>query len=652
MKHIKNMYKTNYSPNNTHNFLFPCCRGKRMLILGILAISIFANLYSQDIQIPVAVHILRDDNGNNPRATSAQADTEISNLNDAYNYLDITFTKCSEQFIDNSQIWYQFDDGDDAQKLLLDPYCISNVVNLFITDLEGGGHGKAVFPYKQKDWVAIDYLELNTSTVVHEFGHYFGLHHTYSGVNTSNPASSNSLTIALAEGANGWKYGDFLIDTPLDPGNRDDYNDTCAYTGNQVDANGDTFHPDGKNYMGKGHNYCRNKFSSGQEARILEYIKRYRYYLECDNTSNNNLKCSNSTSVTSFPHNDDFERADVLNEHYWVQAREGDDMNWSTGPSTPSSSTGPDGAQSGQTFMYFESSLKYTSSDEAILLSPCYDFTGLTDADITFYYHMHGANTGTLKLDISVDDGVNWTNLFTISGEQHAYGSTPWTLKSINLNSYIRQKAQLRFKAIGTGSSKSDISIDNVTVSGSSNYPVSLVSFTAKVQDKSVLLNWETASELNHDFTAIEYSEDGKFYAEIGRRKGKGTSVTHNHYDFLHQNPNSGINYYRLRQVDLDGTINYSNIISILVKRRNPSFSISPSLVKNGQSVTIELPAGTGEEKISIDILNINGQVVQRMETMNDKNIILECNRLLNGIYLVRITGAGTGIQVGRFIKL
>jgi len=431
--------------------------------LALLGLFIFytPNLFAQ-IEIPVAVHILRDDNGNNARATSAQADTEISNLNSAYNYLNITFIKCSENFIDNTNIWNQFDDDND--ELLLDPYCISNVVNLFITDMEGGGHGKAMFPYKQKDWIIIDYLELGTTTVVHEFGHYFGLLHTYTGVDRSNPASPNSLTISLAEGPNGWATGDYLIDTPLDPGSRSDYDSNCIYTGNQVDANGDTFHPDGLNYMGKGHNYCRNRFSAGQEARILEYIKRYRYYLECNNTGNNNLRCSNSTTVTSFPHNDDFDRADVLNEPYWVQAREGDDVNWRNGPWTSSSGTGPNSAQNGQTFMYFEASLQYTNADKAILLSPCYDFSNATSAQITFYYHMYGIDTGTLNLDISTDDGVNWTNIFTKSGQQHTSSSDPWTLETVNLDAYIGQTVQLRFEAIGTGSRKSDIAIDNVTV--------------------------------------------------------------------------------------------------------------------------------------------------------------------------------------------
>ena len=55
---------------------------------------------------------------------------------------------------------------------------------------------------------------------------------------------------------------------------------------------------------------------------------------------------------------------------FWVQARDGDDLNWRNGPNTSSNDTGANSAQSVQTFMYLEASLKYTDTDEAILLIP------------------------------------------------------------------------------------------------------------------------------------------------------------------------------------------------------------------------------------------------------------------------------------------
>lgn len=434
-----------------------------ILLLGLL-IAAFFNLKAQSYEVPIAVHILRNNEGNIPRASSANIDNEIANLNDAYDHLGINFIKCSEGFVDSTEIWFQFDVEDN----LLAPYLATNVVNVFITDLEGSLNGKAVFPYKQTDWILLDYGNMGTSTLIHEFGHYFGLRHTYQGVDEDDPTSPSSLTISVAEGPLGWKYGDYLIDTPLDPENRSDFNTSCNYIGDQTDANGDLFTPEGKNYMGKGHSYCRSEFSPGQEARILEYLKRDRYFLDCGSSSNTNLTCANSPSVFTFPHHDDFDRSDTNAYPYWVQARHGDDLNWRNSPSTPSSSTGPDAAQSGQTVMFFEASVKYTTDDETILLSPCYDFNDVENPAIEFYYHMYGAETGTLQLEISTDAGTNWNSLFVQSGQQHSDETSPWTHQEVDLSAYEGNRVQLRFRAIGSGSSKSDISIDNVTVSATS----------------------------------------------------------------------------------------------------------------------------------------------------------------------------------------
>lgn len=434
--------------------------------ITLIALVFFVHYHaSAQHTIPVSVHIARTSSGSSPRATTTQVDAEIASLNAGYSHLGITFVKCGQNFIDENRLWDQFDDGDQAEKDWLDNFTDPNVVNYFITDLEGGGHGKAVFPYKQKDWIAVNYEEMGTSTVVHEMGHYLNLHHTYSGVDGSNPARSSSLTIANAEGPNGWKYGDYLIDTPLDPKERDDFNSSCSYVGNQKDANGDSFHPDGRNFMGKGHNYCRDRFSSGQDARILRSVNIDRYYLNCNNSGNTNLTCANSSSISNFPHNDSFNGG--YSNSPWVQARYGDELNWEIAPNTDSNSTGPENAQNGQTFMHAEASFTYTSSDDLSLLSPCYDLSDKTSADVSFYYHMYGSGTGTLRLEVSTNNGSSWSSLFSKSGQQHSSGSSSWTNKVVSLDNYVGQSIQLRMRATLGTSSKSDIAIDNITVNAS-----------------------------------------------------------------------------------------------------------------------------------------------------------------------------------------
>ncbi|MEL7427787.1 MAG: FISUMP domain-containing protein, partial [Bacteroidota bacterium] len=128
-----------------------------------------------------------------------------------------------------------------------------------------------------------------------------------------------------------------------------------------------------------------------------------------------------------------------------------------------------------QTFMYFEASLDYTDTDNAILLSPFYDLRKKSKANVAFHYHMYGKDMGSLKLEVSTDKGQTWVSLFSVEGQQQSSGTAAWKSKEVDLEDYLNKIIQLRFIATGKGKSRSDISIDNVTVSASAPASPSLL---------------------------------------------------------------------------------------------------------------------------------------------------------------------------------
>ncbi len=99
--------------------------------------------------------------------------------------------------------------------------------------------------------------------------------------------------------------------------------------------------------------------------------------------------------------------------------------------------------------------------------------------------------------------------------------------------------------------------------------PVELASFKADVSGNNVTLNWITASEINNSGFEIERCETsnvkGQTWKRIGFVGGKGTSTELNTYQFTDNNLSSGKYQYRLKQIDFDGTINYSNIVEVSV---------------------------------------------------------------------------------------
>lgn len=95
--------------------------------------------------------------------------------------------------------------------------------------------------------------------------------------------------------------------------------------------------------------------------------------------------------------------------------------------------------------------------------------------------------------------------------------------------------------------------------------PVTLSSFNGALKPASeqVQLEWTTSAELNNERFIIETSTEGEVFNRIGEIAGAGTTTEAHTYQFTHQTPSAGVNYYRLKQVDFDGTFAYSKVIAV-----------------------------------------------------------------------------------------
>lgn len=173
-----------------------------------------------------------------------------------------------------------------------------------------------------------------------------------------------------------------------------------------------------------------------------------------DNIIIKTLPCSGT--VSSFPYTESFETDFGL----WSQDLT-EDFDWSRySGSTPSAGTGPTAATDGVYYAYIESSFPNNPEKEAILKSPCLNFSGLSSIAINFSYHMLGATIGTLALQVSQDGGNTWNTVFKKNEEQ----SNTWIPTSVNLSAYAGSFVQLRFIGItGTGFT-GDIAIDDIQI--------------------------------------------------------------------------------------------------------------------------------------------------------------------------------------------
>jgi hypothetical protein len=163
--------------------------------------------------------------------------------------------------------------------------------------------------------------------------------------------------------------------------------------------------------------------------------------------------------------------------------------------------------------------------------------------------------------------------------------------------------------------------------------PVTLLSFTGVLQNKEVLLNWQTTAEFNNDHFDVERSADGVDFIRIGRVNGNGTTELPHNYSMTDSRPFNGLNYYRLNQVDFDGQSHFSHIVKIQLKKEG-----GISAQYNTGNNTITLSFTTLQNKLQVRLYAANGQLIKYATTGNNiLSYTFELPVLASGIYMLQV---------------
>lgn len=170
--------------------------------------------------------------------------------------------------------------------------------------------------------------------------------------------------------------------------------------------------------------------------------------------------------------------------------------------------------------------------------------------------------------------------------------------------------------------------------------PVELTSFTASVSDKNVTLNWTTATEINNYGFEVQKSTDKNNWVSAGFVNGSGSTTEIRSYSFMDINPLTGISYYRLKQIDFDGSYEYSNIIEVTLNHvysfeleQNYPNPFNPSTIINYQ-----IPS---DGIVTLKIYDILGNevklLVNEFKTAGRYSINFDGSNLATGVYVYKI---------------
>ena len=178
-------------------------------------------------------------------------------------------------------------------------------------------------------------------------------------------------------------------------------------------------------------------------------------------------------------------------------------------------------------------------------------------------------------------------------------------------------------------------------MSSAAPLPVELISFNAKVnKEGNVDLNWATASEINNDHFVIERSKDGVYFETVAKVNGAGNNNSVLYYSEQDIAPLPGVSFYRLKQVDFDGTTSYSSIVAVsinLAERAGAQFGFSVYPNPSSNIANLMFFNLEKEEQVFIQMIDLSGKVVYSdfINAQEGSISSIDVSSLPSGIYII-----------------
>jgi photosystem II stability/assembly factor-like uncharacterized protein len=282
---------------------------------------------------------------------------------------------------------------------------------------------------------------------------------------------------------------------------------------------------------------------------------------------------------------------------------------------------------------------------------------GITFHDVFFINSTTGWAVGTDGTIMKTTNGVDWSAQTSgvsviLKGVSFADANNGWAVGELGVilrtedggATWYQQPAEVYEELYGVQAFDSQTAIAvgaNGTILKTINgggflLPVTLQSFKVYSRADNVAeLHWQTSTEINNKGFDIEWSTDGKNWQPIGFVAGKGNSQTLTSYQYLHRSPKMGENYYRLKQIDWDGSFEYSAVRVVYLEKN--------------QLITYPNPATgvvflSGPAPIeSVEVLSISGKLVSAIKGENITQLSLA--DLDSGLYIIKVTTKDTILQ-------
>lgn len=184
--------------------------------------------------------------------------------------------------------------------------------------------------------------------------------------------------------------------------------------------------------------------------------------------------------------------------------------------------------------------------------------------------------------------------------------------------------------------------IEVSTACSTTTLPIELIEFEAVALEEQVAIHWKTLRELNNEYFAVERSVDGLEFDEITRVQGAGTTASSQSYTVFDTRPIRGRAYYRLRQVDFDGTFSYSDVLAVSFGSLQTTLWMYPN-PSYGESLNLEFEKFQRNASIKVEIMDLMGRSLlsRQIQSSQTGSALLKLDlpaSFAPGMYLVKAT--------------
>lgn len=248
------------------------------------------------------------------------------------------------------------------------------------------------------------------------------------------------------------------------------------------------------------------------------------------------------------------------------------------------------------------------------------------------YWDLAPKGTATGKVTITYDDYKNPSitvsenpNVFSVA---HLTGGN-WLNEGHNVTGTLAAG----FVTSEVISSWSPFTLGAIPEAG---LPVTLISFNAKAVEGNAFVEWQTTSEENASHFEVERSLDARRFEKIGTVAAAGNSNALQRYNFTDRSFGSQLQtvYYRLRSVDLDGTVSLSRAVSLQPRGAGLYTGVYPNPARKASTVTVSSGIPAGE----VSLWDMLGREVPvRKSSLSDGTVQVSLNGVASGMYLLKL---------------